>query len=1154
MCLDGNNAPHSAHYINAQLTALYENSEECVAHHAHGLKAHERVRFDFALAEFFYSHRGRVAAVEDMLFAAEFHRPELEFVCNHEVIIRFHIHNGHLNLDYAKSVQPGFSPSRDRNVTLNDVEVAFRVPFSTSGIAGSTSKIGNGVHVIKLMILDTTKARLASHVHVQDGHIRDALVFYMTKYIAYLQRAGRHVFYSLPDFDNDGKELLIDYSSTCKPEYLNFEGIDFRGVSIEKINSNLSSAWLQAAMLAERYAEGDVHIGYESVCLAEYRSTWTTIGNDTGFQFKIMFDAPRVKMLCDREAVLYFKIGEVSFFDTDDFTHEPRQTYENLEIAFLVDLVYEVNSEGIIVDIRFDLTQRRFCEHLTFYGEVDETAETFYDYRDTLIHFFNEYYFSILKGAKHHIIYTHTKTTTTITIDVDREIADWRAIDLEKHKESISIIREERITKTQMFGFDYIQAITQSSIVDYFESIWRHAEGSTLEYLGCLTKWSYDQYFESSFGPIRVRLLSNDKAIVWIHLQEGHLHTLKNRQPFASGNPNAFSDWHLAFEVDIKMVDHEDLVAHCGSWATRFKDSPAAKHHSQQGHVHLTHIILDFSTAEFVYDLCNFHGLFEGGGRHAIALLQAAIHYMKHHYFPVLVNHGHHVLHTIPVWGSRLDIPAYGLTSIRFQIYSKEKYTRHNCLNVSPFFQPVIMILGMCDFRDWPREHLEYSAEWVIAHERITHGTVAISRQRFFEECLLEKLAIVNKSTAIVPTFSGVESGEWQLEVATWLEHDRKRNSSVTWQLVKESHEAMEYKWEHGDEWTYEHHGMSRDTNNGIYWVRSHTRNDLTIPTSFKHGGLEIKLKGQVTLEIGFKSHEKQWSTKAVASWNTIMAFVSEHSGVGIRVYGETRPAISTSHVHSELINTRFTALKKLLETHLPSKIDLADLAQELQSSFCGEWKLCYPGLGAYCLTNPVFNRHGDILFETRPVSVSPGIHPRVGMAGAVGRGLPSPLSSRPGSRQPSYAGARTPPRSPRAAQSPSTGPNSALSPLKTPVDFTQKAAPSPTAAPKAASPTNGSATGNGAAPAGPKLAEPAKPAGGVVRTDGKSAPSAPKLAEPAKPAGGVVPKDNGVPGLAEPAKPAGGVVPNGNGAATGNGAAPAGAAAGADASHLEEI
>ena len=61
--------------------------------------------YSFALAEFYYGkHRGRgQAAKADMLFHASFGRPSIDFVCNHDLVLRLSLAEGHYNTDYQKA-------------------------------------------------------------------------------------------------------------------------------------------------------------------------------------------------------------------------------------------------------------------------------------------------------------------------------------------------------------------------------------------------------------------------------------------------------------------------------------------------------------------------------------------------------------------------------------------------------------------------------------------------------------------------------------------------------------------------------------------------------------------------------------------------------------------------------------------------------------------------------------------------------------------------------------------------------------------------------------------------------------------------------------------------------------------------------------------
>ena len=89
--------------------------------------------------------------------------------------------------------------------------------------------------------------------------------------------------------------------------------------------------------------------------------------------------------------------------------------------------------------------------------------------------------------------------------------------------------------KMEMQGFDQIIAITQSGLNAYFRTIFSAAQSSKTDNL--LATWSYDDYFSASFQPINIRLLSHNKAIIWIHLRDGFLKTLRNWLPWAEYVP-----------------------------------------------------------------------------------------------------------------------------------------------------------------------------------------------------------------------------------------------------------------------------------------------------------------------------------------------------------------------------------------------------------------------------------------------------------------------------------------------------------------------------------------------------------------------------------------------------------------------------------------
>ena len=107
---------------------------------------------------------------------------------------------------------------------------------------------------------------------------------------------------------------------------------------------------------------------------------------------------------------------------------------------------------------------------------------------------------------------------------------------------------------------------------------------------------------------------------------------------------------------------------------------------------------------------------------------------------------------------------------------------------------------------------------------------------------------------------------------------------------------------------------------------------------------------------------------RSSASWATSVAVYSDVGGLHVSVVGSTVPVFEKSHAEGEVIASLYSDPQKLLKQHLPSVIDLEGVLGEFKS-FEGSWSSVYPGTSAYTLAQPVFNRHGDLLFELRPHS-----------------------------------------------------------------------------------------------------------------------------------------------------------------------------------------
>ena len=87
------------------------------------------------------------------------------------------------------------------------------------------------------------------------------------------------------------------------------------GIGTDKINEYLSSAWLKAKLALGGTAAAD----WKTCCLAEYRSTSGPASVWDVF-FHVRMHPPRLQPLCSQEAILYFNVDEVLFYEDADFT------------------------------------------------------------------------------------------------------------------------------------------------------------------------------------------------------------------------------------------------------------------------------------------------------------------------------------------------------------------------------------------------------------------------------------------------------------------------------------------------------------------------------------------------------------------------------------------------------------------------------------------------------------------------------------------------------------------------------------------------------------------------------------------------------------------------------------------------------------------
>ncbi|KAI0720523.1 hypothetical protein C8T65DRAFT_633331 [Cerioporus squamosus] len=988
MCSDENSAPNAVRYLNAQLAVLHENAKRCLDEHDQA-RTEDNKRF-YALAEFVVQKPGTC----DSAFRASFGKPELELICDHDAVLHLTLTSGQLLLD---SLRPGGQSGLD---TVPDLRLAYRVGFETRKIVGNDLKIGDHGSSIELVILNLKKATfLSAEPEVTAG--RDLLLRYMIDYLELLHSAGNNVLFSLPRFGRHGTTMFLDYSLMGSAHY--WVG-DINGVTVEQVNSYMSSVWLKSAMLA--HGGNSQATDWNLRSLAEFSTSSMGLGSAIG-NFRIKFGAPRVDIICPREVITHFNIDELEFFATDDFDIPPERKYKEWQIALVVNVLYTSEADGQMVKIAFDLSHARYHDAASeFPGYEDSDDELANEYWRQAIAFFTEEYLQILESARYHIIYSRdtrweavSKRTSTVHEDSE---GSWWSSELAAVSGAST---RETIQRAKMFGFDQVVAISQASINAQFSTLCANLQS-------IFYRWHHESFFGASFRPMTIHLLSGNRAIVWVHLQGGHMKTLQDWVPSDGSMKYEFGECQLAFEVDLKMCTQDELE---GVAPEASRKSSAYQMHGNRPERDLKHIYLDLRNAEYLHDYSTF-GDVSGGSdnRLSILKLQAVVYYLTQHYFPAICKEAQHIVSSVPVWKAGKYLPSSALTSLAFHVYSKVEVTRHNWAHVPA---GVVVVFGMTGFRPLPSEHLDYSTGWIVQSSKgFSHGTISISKRVFIEERLLSLLSRINALTTLIPSTPDVFQAFHGLKLQPWAEHDQRKDRPSKWELQPSDGDGyLKYLWEHCEEWRYNLKGTS-DMMSAAHGISCITRNYVELPTAVKHGALRIKIGGKVELTLTLQTTDLHTATSSV-NWSTQITVQTIGSGIKVNTLGSHDPVFSKAEF-SDGSMVKFRNPMDMLREAFPAKVDLDELVREI-SAFEGAWQYYYPLTNAYSLASPVFSDDGDLLFELRRHGATASRTPMSPSSAYGGRS--SPVPRRIGRPRTPVGNTRTPgSRSPSTPRSPS--------------------------------------------------------------------------------------------------------------------------------------
>lgn len=143
---------------------------------------------------------------------------------------------------------------------------------------------------------------------------------------------------------------------------------------------------------------------------------------------------------------------------------------------------------------------------------------------------FIDHYAVVLESAHFHEIHVVDISRPPATPDIGSSSSDEHGWSVDADGSSPTgrgVRQQEIIKKTRTGSYDFIQVVSEQSIIEHFKILWQLSRDATSEHSKLLGRWSHGDDFKASFGALRIRYLSDEKAIVWIQLDDGTLKPLK---------------------------------------------------------------------------------------------------------------------------------------------------------------------------------------------------------------------------------------------------------------------------------------------------------------------------------------------------------------------------------------------------------------------------------------------------------------------------------------------------------------------------------------------------------------------------------------------------------------------------------------------------
>ncbi|KAF8253325.1 hypothetical protein K440DRAFT_657304 [Wilcoxina mikolae CBS 423.85] len=500
-------------------------------------------------------------------------------------------------------------------------------------------------------------------------------------------------------------------------------------------------------------------------------------------------------------------------------------------------------------------------------------------------------------------------------------------------------------TTTQ--GYDQIVALSQNNINASFAFLFENNDAFRTIDIDVPDEGTMN----ADMNPPTVEFVVNSelhKVYFFLNFDTGTFEYWTGHGPSSKKHDISMKDWVFAFAVnlDLSLLDAQRVP------------EDVQKRIKVPGSYSVSQLLLDFQTADldaFSIDKSSMPGLDLTPGRDVDQKAYLTLYLNK--YVEQLKGGEHNILGyavTVPDPAvANPYAPTFPPTDLQFQTYA---YRSGGDASAPP--QPgynMLLFLEMTEHRPFPPAALNWSGNWLIPNMA---GTMAISKQNFWNRYLLPKLVDINHKTIV------------------HISSVRVSGLNTTWSWNKYDEGLKDYSWKdttNGATFHYES-SQSDSENDGLAKFNGDANSSVDNKIQWTAGSPTINVSGRTYMHAGLDQHilgipEEAWVMSAV-DWHFDMTLNSVHDGsLEVKV---TDPVVTPSRddggdLLGKLENSiggNISSIASDIESNILRGLQTDTWKSQIENALNGQQHFVFPGGGTFDMKNPMFNNEGDLIVE----------------------------------------------------------------------------------------------------------------------------------------------------------------------------------------------